>query len=917
MTGDSTRERDALSASPTGNGAADHRGNGQGPDDGLETREWLESLDAVVYLEGRDRASALLDHLGQHAERTGVKVPFGANTPYINTISPAQQPPFPGDRTLERNIKSLVRWNAMAMVIHANENDKTIGGHIGTFASSATLYEVGFNHFFHGPDAPGGADLVYFQGHASPGIYARAFLEGRLSEKQVQNFRRELAEGGGLSSYPHPWLMPTFWQFPTVSMGLGPIMGIYQARFNRYLENRGLKEPSDQHVWCFLGDGEMDEPESLGATTLAAREKLDNLIFVINCNLQRLDGPVRGNGKIVQELEAAFRGAGWNCIKVLWGSDWDPLLEADKSGLLVKRMNEAVDGEYMKYAVSGGKFIREHFFGKYPELLELVKHLPDEKLASLKRGGHDPVKVYAAYKAAVEHKGAPTVILVSTVKGYGLGEYGEGMNSVHNIKTFKEKQKVCAHLRARFNLPLSDEQASHGELYKPASDTSEMKYLHERRKALGGFLPKREVASPPLTPPGEDFVAHYARGSGKITPSTTQVFVDMLDRLLKDRAGLGKYIVPIIPDEARTFGMDPLFTAYKIYSSLGQNYRPVDDDTAYAYREARNGQILEEGITEAGSMSSFIAAGTAYATHGLPMIPFFIYYSMFGFQRVGDLIWAAADQRARGFLLGATAGRTTLNGEGLQHEDGHSHVLASTVPNVIAYDPAFAYELAAILRDGIRRMHGEGAGEDVFYYITLYNENYAMPAMPEGAAEGILKGLYKLRASTLSTRGPKAHLFGSGPILLQALRAQELLARELGVAADVWSATSYKELRRDALEVERWNLFHPTATPRRSYLEQVLANEEGAFVAASDYMRSVPEMIGRWVPGGLYPLGTDGFGRSATRAVLRRHFEIDAECIAVAALYRLSQMGAIKPQMVQEAISKLGIDPEKISPMRA
>jgi pyruvate dehydrogenase E1 component len=916
MAGDGIKERDRALPHPGGNGALE-RGNGQADADREETQEWLDSLEAVLYHGGRERATWLLGRLGRHAERSGVQVPFSANTPYVNTIPADRQPPFPGNRIIERNIKSLVRWNAMAMVIAANENDKTIGGHIGTFASSATLYEIGFNHFFHGPGAPGGADLVYIQGHASPGIYARAFLEGRLSEELLHNFRRELSAGGGLSSYPHPWLMPSFWQFPTVSMGLGPIMAIYQARFNRYLESRTLKEPSDQHVWCFVGDGEMDEPESLGAITLASREKLDNLIFVVNCNLQRLDGPVRGNGKIIQELEAAFRGAGWNCIKVLWGSDWDPLLAADRSGLLVQRMGEVVDGEYQKYAVSDGAYVREHFFGKYPELRELVKHIPDEQLATLKRGGHDPVKVYAAYKAAVEHKGAPTVILVSTVKGYGLGEYGEGMNSVHQIKVFKEKQKVLQNFRTRFNLPLTAEEAASGRLYKPAEDTPEMKYLHERRKHLGGYLPARTVKCPPLTPPGPEFVGHYTRGSGKLTPSTTQVFVDILDRLLKDRKGLGKWIVPIIPDEARTFGMDTFFTTYKIYSSLGQLYSPVDDDTAYAYREAKNGQILEEGITEAGSMSSFIAAGTAYATHGLPTIPFFIYYSMFGFQRIGDLIWAAGDMRTRGFLLGATAGRTTLNGEGLQHEDGHSHVLASTVPNLMAYDPAFAYELAVILQDGIRRMYGEGVKEDVFYYITLYNENYAMPPMPEGAQEGILKGLYKLRPSTLSTRGPKAHLFGSGPILIQALRAQELLAREFGVAADVWSATSYKELRREALEVERWNFLHPAQAPRRSYLEQVLAGEEGVFLAASDFMRAVPEMIARWVPGGLYPLGTDGFGRSASRAALRRHFEIDAECITAAALYRLSRAGHVKPAAAQEALAKLGVDPEKINPMRA
>jgi pyruvate dehydrogenase E1 component len=714
--------------------------------------------------------------------------------------------------------------------------------------------------------------------------------------------------------------MPHFWQFPTVSMGLGPIMSIYQARFNRYLEHRGLKPVSDQKVWAFLGDGEMDEPESLGAITLASREELDNLVWVINCNLQRLDGPVRGSGKIIQELEAAFRGAGWNCIKVLWGSDWDPLLAADPHGLLVQRMGEVLDGDYQKYLVSEGNYIREHFFGKYPELLELVKNLSDEKLANLKRGGHDPTKVYAAYKAAVEHKGSPTVLLVHTVKGYGLGEAGEGMNSVHQIKVFKEKKKVLASFRDRFNLPLSDEDVEHARFYKPADSSPEMKYLQERRIALGGYLPQRRVNCPPLTPPGDNLIGLYTQGSGKNTPSTTMVFVDLLERMLRDKTGLGRYIVPIIPDEARTFGMDPLFSKYKIYSCRGQLYTPVDDDTAFPYREATDGILLEEGITEAGSMSSFIAAGTAYATHGLPTIPFFIYYSMFGFQRIGDLCWAAADLRCRGFMMGATAGRTTLNGEGLQHEDGHSHLIAATVPNIVCYDPAFAHELAVILQDGIRRMYGPDVQEDVFYYITLYNENYAMPAMPAGTREGILKGLYKLKPSPIaSSGGVKAQLFGSGPIVLQTLRAQEILAAQFGIASDVWSATSYKELRRDALEVERWNFLHPEQKPRRSYVEDTLSREgaRDVYIAASDFMRTMPEMISRWVPGGLFPLGTDGFGRSATRGELRRHFEIDAEFIAVAALYQLSRKGIVKPNLVQQAMTTLGIDPEKISPMRA
>jgi pyruvate dehydrogenase E1 component len=879
--------------------------------DPAETREWLDALESVVQTAGPERAQFLLERLKDRAARHGIETPFTANTAYINTIPVARQPLFPGNRDLERRLKGLVRWNAMAMVVQANKYDGTLGGHISTFASSATLYEIGFNHFFRGPDHPDGADLVYFQGHASPGIYARAFLEGRLSEKQLHNFRRELEEGGGLSSYPHPWLMPNFWQFPTVSMGLGAIMGIYQARFSRYLEHRGLAKTAGQHVWCFLGDGECDEPETLGALTLAAREHLDNLIFVINCNLQRLDGPVRGNGKIIQELEAAFRGAGWNVIKVIWGSGWDPLLERDKSGMLVKRMGEVVDGEFQKYTVESGAYIREHFFGKYPETRKLVEHMTDDQIAKLPRGGHDPHKVYAAYKAAVENTGKPTVILAHTVKGYGLGEAGEGKNVAHQQKKIAAEHLIA--FRNRFGLPVSDEAVAKAGFYKPAENSGELRYLKERRKALGGWLPARVVRCPALKAPGDDFVAYYAKGTGDKAPSTTGVFVDMLGRLLRDKE-LGKWVVPIIPDEARTFGMDPFFAKYKIYSNVGQLYEPVDAQyQAAAYREAKDGQILEEGITEAGAMSSFIAAGTAYASHGVPTIPFYIYYSMFGFQRVGDLVWAAADMRTRGFLLGATAGRTTLNGEGLQHEDGHSHLVASTVPNLLAYDPAFAFELAVILRDGIRRMYQEA--EDIFYYITLYNDNYPMLPMPEGTAEGILRGLYRLRKAP--GKGPRVHLFGSGPILMQALRAQELLAEHFGVAADVWSATSYRELRREALEVERWNLLHPLEKPRVSYVQQVLAKEEGPFVAASDFLRQVPEMVARWVPGGLFPLGTDGFGRSDTRPALRRHFEVDAECIAVAALTQLAQRGAVKPAVVQQAIGKLGINPEKISPMRA
>jgi pyruvate dehydrogenase E1 component len=883
-----------------------------GDADVAETKEWLESLEGVLQNSGPERARYLLTQLKNKANRQGVAIPFTANTPYINTIQPDQQPPFPGSREIERRIKSLVRWNAMAMVVRANKHSAGIGGHISTYASAATLFEVGLNHFFRGPNAPGGGDLVYFQGHASPGIYARAFLEGRLSAAQLENFRRELAPGGGLSSYPHPWLMPDFWQFPTVSMGLGAITAIYQARFNRYLLHRGLKDTSQQRVWCFLGDGETDEPESLGALTLAAREGLDNLIFIVNCNLQRLDGPVRGNGKIIQELEAAFRGAGWNVIKVIWGSHWDALLARDKSGLLVKRMNEVCDGEFMKYAVEPGSYIRQHFFGKYPELAALVEHLSDEQLRKLGRGGHDPEKVYAAYAAAVQHKGSPTCILAHTIKGYGLGEAGEGRNVTHQQKKLNEEE--LAEFRTRFGIPISDKHVAEAPFYKPPDDSRELQYLHARRRELGGSLPARKACCGPIKAPPLDLFKDFLEGSGTNEFSTTMVFVGLLKRLMQNKE-LGKWIVPIIPDEARTFGMDAFFKPFGIYSNVGQLYEPVDAKALLAYREAKNGQVLEEGITEAGSISSFIAAGTAYANHCIPTIPFFIFYSMFGFQRIGDLIWAAADSRARGFLLGGTAGRTTLAGEGLQHQDGHSPVLASSVPTAQVYDPAFACELAVIVQDGIRRMYK--AGEDIFYYITLYNEPYAMLPMPQGAAEGILRGLYKLRPAKAKGKGSKVHLFGSGTLLREALRAQDLLAERFGIGADVWSATSYKELRRDALETERWNRFHPTAEPRRSYLERVLEGEQGVFVAVSDYVKAVPEMISRWVPGGLLPLGTDGFGRSEDRTSLRRFFEVDAEAVAVAVLWRLAQRGEVKPAQVQKAIEELGLDPEKPNPIRA
>jgi pyruvate dehydrogenase E1 component len=895
--------------------------------DAAETREWLDSFTGVLQTQGTSRASYLLTQLKNKAFRSGVQIPFTANTPYINTIARDQQAPFPGSREIERRIKSLVRWNAMAMVVRGNKKTPGIGGHISTFASAATLYEIGFNHFFQGAGAPGGGDLVYFQGHASPGIYARAFLEGRIDARHLESFRRELSEGGGLSSYPHPWLMPEFWQFPTVSMGLGPIMAIYQARFNRYLLHRGLKDTSQQRVWCFLGDGETDEPESLGALTLASREKLDNLTFVVNCNLQRLDGPVRGNGKIIQELEAAFRGAGWNVIKVIWSTEWDALFAQDKDGILARRTEEVVDGEFQKYGVESPGYIRKHFFGKYSELAKMVENLSDEQIKKLARGGHDPEKVFAAYHAATNHQGSPTVILAKTVKGYGLGEAGEGRNITHQAKKLNEDE--LAEFRTRFGIPISDDQLHDLPFYKPAEDSRELQYMHQRRQALGGPVPSRSVKCPPLKAPALDSFKTFFQGSGGSAASTTMAFVNILNKLLQD-VEMSKWIVPIIPDEARTFGMEGMFTKYGIYSNVGQLYEPVDSKTLSRYREAQDGQILEEGITEAGSMSSFIAAGTSYATHGIPTIPFFIYYSMFGFQRIGDLIWASADMRVRGFLLGGTAGRTTLNGEGLQHQDGHSHVLASTVPNCLAYDPAFAYEIAVIIQDGIHRMYEEG--ESIFYYLTLGNENYPMEAMPEGSAEGILRGMYKFRPSSLpaprsrgegsSAKGnggarSKVHLLGSGAILREAMRAQQLLAEKFELAADVWSVTSYKELRRDALECERWNRLHPTAEHKRSYVEKLLAGEKGVFIAASDYMKSIPEMISRWVPGGLTPLGTDGFGRSETREALRRHFEVDAECIAVAALDQLAQRGEIKAERVAKAIKELGVDPEKVDPVRA
>jgi pyruvate dehydrogenase E1 component len=880
--------------------------------DPSETREWLDSLRYVISSRGEDRAAYLLQAIEQEAARLGVPLPFSVTTPYINTIPVDRQPPFPGNREIERRIKSIIRWNAMAMVVRANREDKSIGGHISTFASSATLVEVALNHFIRGRGDDCSGDQVYFQGHASPGIYARAFLEGRISEKQLENFRRELATGGGLSSYPHPWLMPGFWEFPTVSMGLGPLMAIYQARFNKYLQDRGIKDTSRQHVWCFIGDGETDEPETLGAISLAARERLDNLVFVINCNLQRLDGPVRGNGKIIQELEGVFRGAGWNVIKVIWGDEWDPLLERDDKGLLVRRMNEVVDGQFQKYVVMPGNYIREHFFGVAPELTEMVSHLSDEKLKKLRRGGHDPEKVYAAYAAAMQCHGRPTVILAKTIKGYGLGEVGEGRNVTHQQKKLNEEELRA--FRSRFGIPISDDEVAKAPFYRPAEDSPEMRYLRERREALGGYVPSRPTDSPRLkTPALADYLGFIEKSAGREVSTTTGA-VTLMASLLKDKS-VGRHIVPIVPDESRTFGMDPLFKQCGIYAHTGQLYEPVDSDQLLYYREAKDGQILEEGITEAGSMSSFIAAGTAYASHGVPMIPIFIYYSMFGFQRIGDLIWAACDCRARGFLLGGTAGRTTLAGEGLQHQDGHSHLFAMAYPTVRAYDPAFVYETTVIMLDGMRRMYAEN--EDWIYYITVYNENYEMPPMPAGCEAGILEGAYRLRevpanGPAVAPRLPPVQLLGSGAILREVIRASAILAEQYGIASTVWSVTSWKELRRNAQECRRWNMLHPEAEPRRSYLETTIGAADGVFVAASDHVRAVPEQLDPWIPGGLFVLGTDGFGRSDTRGPLRRHFEVDAECVVIATLSRLAAAGAIGADVVAAAIRRLGVNPDKI-----
>jgi len=884
--------------------------------DPQETAEWLESLDYVLKTGGPDRAAYLLERLKSRAYRRGVRYNVSATTPYVNTIPAERQPDYPGDREIERRIKSIIRWNAMAMVVRANRRSAGIGGHISTYASAATLYEVAFHHFLHGKEGRQPPDQVFFQGHSTPGIYARAFLLGRLSEEHLKNFRRELQTEPGVSSYPHPWLMPDFWEFPTVSMGLGPIMAIYQARFNHYLVDRKIKPDAEaSRVWAFLGDGECDEPETLGAITLAAREKLDNLIFVVNCNLQRLDGPVRGNGKIIQELEGAFRGAGWNVIKVIWGSEWDPLLKADTSGALVRRMNEVVDGQYQKYVVEGGAYVRDHFFGASDELRKLVEHLSDEEIHRLKRGGHDPAKVYAAYQAAVEHRGAPTVILAKTVKGYGLGEAGEGRNVTHQQKKLNEEELV--EFRRRFDIPISDEQAARAEFYKPPEDSPEMQYLLKRRKALSGFVPGRRSPTMKFKPPKwEDFAEFFAGSEGREV-STTMAFVRLLARLLRDK-NIGRYVVPIVPDEARTFGMESLFRQFGIYSHVGQRYEPVDSDMFLYYREATDGQILEEGITEAGSMSSFIAAGTAHSSHGVSMIPLFIYYSMFGFQRIGDLIWAASDMRCRGFLLGGTAGRTTLAGEGLQHQDGNSHLYAMAYPNLQAYDPAYAYEMAVIVLEGLKRMYYEE--EDVFYYITLMNENYEMPILPvrpDGGslAEGICRGIYKYSEREPGEGKPAVRLLGSGAILRETLRAQELLAEKFGVGSTAYSVTSYKALYQDARACDRFNRLHPDQEPRRPYVEEVLSGGSGPVVAASDYVSAVGLSIAPWVGPNYTVLGTDGFGRSEARKELRRFFEVDAENIVLAALVELARQGEYPREKLAEAIKTLDVNPEKPNPV--
>jgi pyruvate dehydrogenase E1 component len=876
--------------------------------DPQETQEWLEALESVLAKDGPQRAHFLLDQLIDKARRSGAHIPHSANTAYVNTIPYNQEELMPGDPEIEWKIRSLIRWNAMAMVVQANRQSTELGGHIASFASSATLYDVGFNHFFRAKSAHHGGDLVYFQGHSAPGIYARAFLEGRITEEQMLNFRQEV-EGKGLSSYPHPWLMPDFWQFPTVSMGLGPIQGIYQARFMKYLHDRGIVNTAGRKVWVFAGDGEMDEPEALGAISLAAREKLDNLVFVVNCNLQRLDGPVRGNGKIIQELEGDFRGAGWNVIKVIWGSYWDPLFVMDRKGLLLKRMEECVDGEYQNYKAKGGAYTREHFFGKYPELKAMVAKMTDEDIWRLNRGGHDPHKVYAAYASAAKHKGQPTVIIAKTVKGYGMGAAGEGQNITHQQK--KMGTDDIRKFRDRFNLPISDEQLPEVPFYKPAEDSPEMKYLHERRQALGGYLPLRSKTATPIDIPDISVFDAMLQDSGDREMSTTMAFVRMLSTLTRDKK-MGKHVVPIVPDEARTFGMEGLFRQLGIYSSQGQLYEPQDAGQVMYYREDTKGQIIEEGINEAGAMSSWIAAATAYSNHDVNMVPFYIFYSMFGFQRIGDLAWAAGDLRARGFLVGGTAGRTTLAGEGLQHQDGHGVMLASHIPNCVVYDPTFAYEMAVIIHDGLRRMYQ--AQENIFYYITAMNENYTHPAMPEGAEEGIIKGMYLFKES--ATPGPKVQLLGSGAILREVIAASALLAQDFGVSANIWSVTSFTQLHRQGVEIQRWNMLHPEEQPQQCYVKSCLKDQKGPVIAATDYVKAYANQIRLCIPHPhYYVLGTDGFGRSDSRKQLRKFFEVDRYYITVAALKGLADMGEIPGSKVTDALRKYDIDPEKNNPM--
>ena len=875
--------------------------------DNQETQEWLDALNAVIETEGVERAHFLIESMIDQARRSGANLPYKATTAYVNTIPTHLQQRHPGNPDMERRIRALIRWNAIMTVLRANEKSPGVGGHIASFQSAATLYDVGFNHFFRAANDKFQGDLVYFQGHSSPGVYARAFLEGRISEDQLTNFRMETG-GKGLSSYPHPWLMPDFWQFPTVSMGLGPIMGIYQARFLKYLHDRGIADTSDRKVWVFCGDGEMDEPESLGAISLASREKLDNLIFVVNCNLQRLDGPVRGNGKIIQELESDFRGSGWNVIKVIWGSYWDPLIAMDKTGLLKKRMEECVDGEYQNFKAKGGAYTREHFFGKYPELKEMVAAMSDQDIWRLNRGGHDPHKVFAAYAAATSHKGQPSVVLAKTVKGYGMGDAGEGQNITHQQKSMDIDSLKA--FRDRFDLQITNEEVEKLSFHKPAPDSPEIKYMMERREALGGFVPQRKRKGNPLKTPPLSAFENMLTATGEREISTTMAFVRILSTLVRDKE-LGKYIVPIVPDEARTFGMEGMFRQLGIYSSVGQLYEPQDSDQVMFYKEQTDGQILEEGINEAGSFSSWVAAATSYTVNGIQMIPFYIFYSMFGFQRIGDLAWAAADSRARGFLLGATAGRTTLNGEGLQHEDGHSQLMAAMIPNCVSYDPTFAYELAVIMQDGLKRMIENQ--EDVFYYITVMNENYSHPEMPKGSEADIIKGMYSF--STSKIKGEKVQLMGSGVILREVIEAQKILESDYGVSADVWSVTSFNELRKDALEADRWNRMNPDKPQKESHVVKLLKKAEGPIIASTDYMKSFAEQIAVFLPHKFVALGTDGFGRSDSREKLRHFFEVDRHYVVVATLKALSDEGKIKSSVVTDAIKKFKLDPNKPNPV--